>query len=153
MHLLLPPTSGFQTVGQVRARVLPAEILPLLRELNPAKRGSQREHKFSIISPSWWPPPSLFSSSGTSWFLLPCSHLPSELVCWRLLELRRIKIKSVERVLQSAFFFSSFNVLFVTHNFKKSINIKACCDCRGRWCCSCGKWCADRLYGFILPIF
>lgn len=118
-----PPMPGFQTVGQVRAWVLPAEILPLLRELNPAKRASQREHKFSIISPSWWPPQSLFSSSGRNWFLLPHSHLPLELVCWKLLKPRQIKIRSVEWELHSLFF-PSFNVLFMTHDLKKALTYK-----------------------------
>lgn len=68
MHLLPPPHPAFKLRGR-----LEPEILPLLGELNPAKRASQREHQFSIISPSWWPPPSLFSSSGRSCFLLPLS--------------------------------------------------------------------------------
>lgn len=113
MHLTPPPPPhpAFKLWHRLEPECLPAAFLPLLGELKGAKRASQSEHKFSIISPSWWPPPSLFSNSGTSWFFffhrLALIYPPSSF-CWRLSKPRRIKIRSAEGACRPALFYLLF---------------------------------------------
>lgn len=142
-----PPHTRLSAAEQVRACVLPAEISPLLRELNRAKRASQREHKFSII---FLLGGLLFPSSPAaaeaafdcralvlpSFCLLGTLKTPSRKTCW------------LSAAIASRHFprFCSWHTMW-----KNSIKRRPCWDCRGRCSCSCRKWCAHRLDGFLFP--